>query len=546
MPLQPQHAAIKFAGGIETKQDPKSVPAAKLLSLENGVFTKAISVKKRNGYLAHSKIIESQEGSLADEITDARRLGCRDKELLEFTKARCYSHQNGADQWSDVGPVYSVNGKDRPIVHTGTEMTTPDHATNNNVSVVAWEDSRGGVYYTVLDATSGRVHVEAREVYSGLGADPRCVASGPNLHVYFTVPTESAVRVLVINPENPSVVTASALLLDDLDTTNPRYDACPTSRTGTPAAIVWYEKATTNFRLGYVDSSGVLGSPATGHPSVYRQSGMQALRTDTPLAVAYKYVDGGDADVLAAAAVNTRATSTCALYHFNGGTSAASIGTTAQELWVDSSIDTTIVRCTVALTTTKVWGVFEDITVAGGASNRFARIRSQLITETFTTAATIDDYKQRSVTLVSRAFVVDDEVFAYFSHDTTYFNTYFALRISSAVTDSDGNARLICVARETVGGSVPIATGERQHLSSAHLDGTIVKTCLEYRTRLESEDNDKFGESRPAPAHARLRQRSAAHQSGADRPQPVPRGRLSACNTTGFGGPNKGSTSVRR
>lgn len=496
MPLQPQHATVKFTGGVETKQDPKSVPPTKLLVLENGVFVKAASVKKRNGYRTYSKVIESQEGSLAEEIVDARRLGCRDKELLEFTKNRCYSRQNGADQWSDVGPVYSVSGKDRPLVHTGTEMTTPDHATNNNVTVVAWEDSRGGVYYTVLDATSGRVHVEARAVYTGAGADPRCVAVGPNLHIYFTVVAESAIRVIIVNPENPSVVVPSVLLLDDLDQTNPRYDSCPTARTGTPAAIVWYEKATTNFRLGYVDSSGILGSPMTGHPSVYRQSGMQALRTDTPLAVTYKYVDGVDGDVLGVAAVNTRTASTCALYYFNGGSVSDSIGDTAQELWIDSAVETGIERCTVALTEDKIWGVFEDFpSGTGDFTNRYVRIRSQLLTETFSLAAPIDTYNQRSVTLVSRAFVVDDEVFAYFAHDTTYFNTYFALRVSSELIDSDDKARLVCVARESVGAAIEIPEGGRVHLSSAHLNGTVVTTALEYRTRLESEDNDKFGEA---------------------------------------------------
>ena len=495
--LQPQQVAVKFAGGVETKQDPKAVPSAKLLALENGVFTKAISIKKRNGYGAYAKTIEDSTGGLAEEITDARRLGTRDNELLAFTKSRCYSRQTSTDQWSDAGQVYSTHATDRPLVHTGTEMSTPDHATNNGVSVVAWEDSRGGVYFTVVDSSSGRVYVEARAA-SATGSRPRCVAAGPNLHLYYAEQALGRVMIHVINPENPAVVTTAAILVDDLNA-NHVYDACPTTRTGTPAAIVWHERATTNFRLGYVDSSGVLGSPATGHPSVYRQSAsMQALRSDTPIAVAYKYVDGGATDVLAVAAVNTRVASTCAAYNFSGGSTSVPIGDTAAvELWLETAaVETTITQCTVAITDTKIWGVYVNLPTASVSySDHFAIIRSQLLTETATSAVAIDSYVQRSVVLRSRAFVVDDEVFAYFMHVTTYFNTYFALRVSSGILDNDNNYRLACVARQTAGGASLPSGNLEAHLASAHVDTTVVSACLTYKTRLESEDNDKFGES---------------------------------------------------
>ena len=55
MGLQEQHIAFKFAGGIETKMDAKSVPGVRLLGLQNGVFARAGSIKKRNGYSAVSR-----------------------------------------------------------------------------------------------------------------------------------------------------------------------------------------------------------------------------------------------------------------------------------------------------------------------------------------------------------------------------------------------------------------------------------------------------------------------------------------------------------
>ena len=48
--LQETAITVRFAEGIETKQDEKGVLPTKLLVLENSVFTKAVSLVKRNGY----------------------------------------------------------------------------------------------------------------------------------------------------------------------------------------------------------------------------------------------------------------------------------------------------------------------------------------------------------------------------------------------------------------------------------------------------------------------------------------------------------------
>ncbi len=153
MALQEQHVAFKFAGGVETKMDSKAVPAVRLLALENGVFTRAISIKKRNGY---TRLARAIDGSSA-LIEGARRLAARDDELLLFTQAASYSKQSGADQWTDSGALVAPIGYDRAAVHTGSAQTAPDHATYAGITVYAWEDSRGGVWWTTVDAANGRI-----------------------------------------------------------------------------------------------------------------------------------------------------------------------------------------------------------------------------------------------------------------------------------------------------------------------------------------------------------------------------------------------------
>lgn len=469
MALSEAKVAIKFAGGIETKMDSKSVPAAKLLALENGVFTKAISIQKRNGYSSLSRTVD---GSVT-AVTGLKKLAARDNELLAFTASKCYSHQTGTDQWTDVGSVFSVPGTERDAVHTGTQQLQPDHATAGGVTAYAWEDSTGGVWWTVEDATTGAVHRAPTQANS-LGQRPRCVAVNSLIHIYYAVPSLGYVYVIVVNPAQPTASVTPVILVDDLHATNPVFDACPTTRTNTPAAIAWHEAGTTNYRVGYVDASGVLGSPATGHPSVARFS--ETLDSATPIGVAYQNVDGANGDYLAVTLVGT---GTCKIYAMNGGTTTVGIGTTtysSHDMYTPTSTGpSSVQRATAAVVAGVVWGAYEETAV--DASNRFIKVNSATIGGAPGTATT-----QRSLCLASRAFLINGDVFAYFVHDTTYFNVYLALRLSD----------FICVARQCSGG----ASGRpnRTHLSSAHVASNVVTTTLPFKQRLESSANDKFGE----------------------------------------------------
>src|SRR4051812_21062527 len=98
--------SFRFAGGVDTKSDEKTVPTTKLIALENGVFTRATSIKKRNGY------------ETIATIPGAIRMAQRgDAELLVFTDSRGYS-VSVAGEVSDTGTVYSAVGGDRPLVVT--------------------------------------------------------------------------------------------------------------------------------------------------------------------------------------------------------------------------------------------------------------------------------------------------------------------------------------------------------------------------------------------------------------------------------------------
>lgn len=468
MALREVATHIRFAGGVETKEDPKAAPAAKLLVLENGVFDRVSTIKKRNGY---ERLGDTIDGS-ASLVIGAIRTSARGDELLRFTANRCYSHQTGTDQWSDAGPVFSAVGSDRPLVRTGTQQTAPDHATLDDVTVSAWEDSQGGVWWSTSDA-SGRV-LKSPAQADAIGVSPRCVAVGSNLHVYYALAT-GRIMVLVVNPAAPSAVVAPVLLTDDLSTTNSVYDACPTGRAAGASAIVWAETGSTNIRIGYVDQSGVLGSPLSGHPAVLTY--VAARNAATPLSLAF--VDNGGADNDRFAVSWWSGATDGRVATFNGG----QVGFT--------SIRVNIVSTVVAVTspqriaTAAYAGVIEPIVITAWEEAAVAASKRFTVTTTFdsATAASSTLATIRSVGLASGAFVIDSEAFAVFLHDTTYFNTYVTLRLSDAT----------CVGRH-----VPASAGAaptRRHLPSAHVADSVARIALPVRERLASENNDKFRET---------------------------------------------------
>lgn len=459
MALREGEVHFRFAGGIETKSDPKTVPTTKLLTLENAVFTRGLSLQKRNGY-----------ESLAT-ITGAIRNATRGDEHVVFTPTRSWSLQSNGGAPIDAGAVYSAVPTDRPLVATGTDQTMSDHATLGGVTVAAWEDSLGGVWWTVLDATSGHVHRAAAQADAS-GVAPRCVPVGGNLHIYYAVPAARTVSALVINPADPTASVAPVIVIDDLDPTQPMYDAVPTSRTGTPGAVAWFEFGSTNIRLGYITGGAVLGSPLTGHPSVLTYVANRGATS--PLAIAYEPVN----DRLAIAYVD--ATNAGSVVFFAGGDDVNPI---TRSSFSPVYTATNVRRVALALTsgTLTALTAWEESTAA--TSNRFTAVTSATEAGASGVVNTI-----RSVGLASRAFVISDDVFVVFVHDTTSFNTYLTYRISSVPTDG-----FVQVGRHVPGNAAGAPT--RQHLSSAYVVDSVAAFALPFKQRLISENDDKFTET---------------------------------------------------
>lgn len=481
MALIEQQVSFKFAGGVETKMDSKAVPPVRLLALENGVFHRASSIKKRNGYELLSKAVDGS----ASVYSGAKRLAARGDELLLFTHNRCYSKQGDADQWTDAGALIAPTGYDRPAVHTGTAQTNPDHATYNGVTVYAWEDSLGGVWWTAVDAETGRVYRAPTQANSA-GSRPRCVPVGDGLHIYYAVPTLTRVCVLVVNTTTPSAAVTEQVLVEDLSSTNPVYDVCPTGRAGAPAVIAWAENSTTNARVGFVTGGGVLGSPSTGMPSVVSLSA--SLHASSPIGVDFLFSDDStpDEDYIALSYVNSTPQGIMHFVTAGDYSNSIAIGDSVNTTAIGYAAPTSVLRTTIAFGGAVAYAVWEES--AAQTSNRYC-----VVNDCHTSGSNITGERTiRSVGLASKAFcagpldtsaaTTNGDTFAVFFHDTTYFNTYLTHRLSDFAP----------AGRHLPGaGHAPSAS----HLPTVYVDDDVATVALMYKSRVASENNDKFGET---------------------------------------------------
>jgi hypothetical protein len=257
MALRENTTRIQFSGGIERKMGEQSVPTVRLLALEDAVFTKAVSLTKRNGYEALSQAVLGSPTPYDCE----RGLAVRGSELILFTEGSSLSYIEGASAWSTIPDgVMSIRQSDRGLVKTISNQTSCDYAEADGIAMVCWEDSRGGVYYAVMDAGSGRVTIPPTLAASN-GSRPRAVRTASTLVVLWST-TGGDLFSIMVNPLTPHTATVVQPVVGDLAPTLPNFDATYETSSSGGAVLTW--NAVTGVRVGWLAPSGLLGTAATG------------------------------------------------------------------------------------------------------------------------------------------------------------------------------------------------------------------------------------------------------------------------------------------
>jgi hypothetical protein len=232
MPLQRQVVTVPLRGGIDAKSDPKQIPTGKLASLENAVFTSPGMLRKRNGYSALTNAISNPPNINAPNITAGQALMPYLSELIACDPSRIYSFNSATPSWTYKGDVVSPYITQQQVVRNGYGQSGQDGSTHTGTGMqcYAWEDTSGGVRYSIIDGTSGQA-VVASQLLSTTGIKPKVLCLGNTFVILYVNRADWRIYeglVQVATPSTPVVpipltpVAGSATLSSSL----PNFDAC--------------------------------------------------------------------------------------------------------------------------------------------------------------------------------------------------------------------------------------------------------------------------------------------------------------------------------
>lgn len=209
MVVQKQLIPISFNGGVETKFDILQTPQDKLLDLTNGKFLKGGQISKRYGYDILNNTIEG-----GGTIDQGQALSNYNEELVLFDGNEIYSYLEATGNWIDRGAAVSVIVESNQILRQkGIQQIHPDVALLNNIEVYAWEDSSGGIRYSVFDHNTKSCCISSGLVDIG-GIKPKCISLGNKIYIFYTDDINN-IFYRTINPFNPTQITSAVSLIVD-------------------------------------------------------------------------------------------------------------------------------------------------------------------------------------------------------------------------------------------------------------------------------------------------------------------------------------------
>src|SRR5271165_3917639 len=139
---------IPFAAGLDQKTDEYQVQPGKLSTFQNGIFKKTGQISKRWGYTELGTNILGSSST----ITNAKALNVFNNELLIYDGQNAYSYIKSNNNWANRGEVVSVIQSNQEIIRNTSQQLSPDGYSLGGIQVFAWEDTRGGIRYSITDS----------------------------------------------------------------------------------------------------------------------------------------------------------------------------------------------------------------------------------------------------------------------------------------------------------------------------------------------------------------------------------------------------------
>lgn len=260
MALKEATISLDFGQGIDTKTDPKMVVPAKLLTLQNAVFTKAKSLIKRNGYDKMTAALVG--GGTLSSPSMARSY--RNELLCAATTAqgpRLLSYSESLSAWSDRGKYQSIAVTKQDVASIMPGGANPFGGTTASSAVVlgqyqifAYASAQSSsVYLSVIDSQTG-MHLEtsATSLVATPASTPKIVLLGASTAgvLYLNGSGGLLLRIITITAGGgislsaPITISASFVSTYDVQTT------------ATGAAIAYYTSPGSTISLVTLNTSG--------------------------------------------------------------------------------------------------------------------------------------------------------------------------------------------------------------------------------------------------------------------------------------------------
>lgn len=276
MALEFQTVPVNFGLGLDGKTDSKMSLEGKLSTLENGVFTKAKRLQKRNGYtkLGESIIGGASSIGVSDALA-AFKPAPGIEELVQVGSNKLYSYSPDQSKWVEKDSVFSLGLKYKSIYRNQNDTLNADAATNSGLDLFAWYDStnsRTGA--TVIDSNTG-TQITLEENLAGSIGRPRCAAIGNYLYLFYVKTAGGVVwrRVDISSPQTFSAETT----VGTASTSVPALDVVVAD------GYIWvafFNNAGTNIEIYKLDSSGAV-STSTSFAETVAASGAFTLRVNS-------------------------------------------------------------------------------------------------------------------------------------------------------------------------------------------------------------------------------------------------------------------------
>ncbi len=409
MALETQTIPISLAQGLDTKTDDKQVIPGKLLEAENCVFTRTGRLQKRFGHAALS--MNAIGGGI---VSGGVALGvfsdeafAEQQELLMFTGTQVLSYSPAIEQWANRGNAVSIINDSHPIITNSYQQLNPDSSFSGAMECYCWEDSRGGVRYSIFDSTTS-TFLSTDQAISPSDGYCKTIGFGDRFVILYT--STSLLRYVLVNPNNPTVQGSTAVLANDINA-QCNYDATVVGN----RLFVSYYTSDGYIATKYLDTNFASTACTSVVGSASNSIGMWSDPSEN---VWIAYHDG-----------------TSLKYHILSYSGALSLVSSPIE-----SISTTINRITGIFDT----GVTSNIYYEVNAANAYDHyIKTCSITNGASVGA-ISTFK-KSVGLSAKAVKINTIVYLLCAHESTFQSTYFLI---------DANRNIVAKENAQIGGGL--------------------------------------------------------------------------------------------